>query len=128
MLFLMLPAIACAQQSNPVEIPRDTSFAVYSTFVKERKMYPFIRIVTPALPKGVAAVEDVVYCAYGTRELHLDLYCLEEQEERAYPGVILVHGGAWRPGNKSHQVPMAQRLAARGYVTAAVEYRWFRKI
>ena len=35
----------------------------------------------------------------------------------------MIHGGGWASGTKDHQVPMAQQLAAKGYVAAAVEYR-----
>jgi acetyl esterase/lipase len=35
----------------------------------------------------------------------------------------MIHGGGWRSGNKSMQVPMAQRIASKGFVTAAVEYQ-----
>jgi acetyl esterase/lipase len=36
---------------------------------------------------------------------------------------VVVHGGGWLNGDKSKFRPLAQTLAARGYVTAAVEYR-----
>ena len=37
--------------------------------------------------------------------------------------ILLVHGGGWKSGDKSLQIPMAKALAARGYVTAVLEYR-----
>jgi acetyl esterase/lipase len=40
-----------------------------------------------------------------------------------YPVVVLIHGGGWRSGSRSHLVPMDQRPAAAGYVTVPVEYR-----
>jgi pectinesterase len=111
------------QKDSTVLIPRDTSFTVYSAYGKAREQYPFISIVKPELREGVVADENGVYSKIGKRELHLDLFYPVEQKAQTYPGVILVHGGGWRSGDKSQSVPMAQWLAARGYVTAAVEYR-----
>jgi len=37
--------------------------------------------------------------------------------------VILVHGGAWKHGDKTDMAPLARRLARDGYVAVAVNYR-----
>lgn len=124
LLLLLFASVAAAQEKDSAGvIARDTSFTVYSAYIKAREQYPFISIVKPELPGGVVAEENVVYSKIGKRELHLDLFYPAEQKAQTYPGVILVHGGGWRSGDKSQAVPMAQWLAARGYVTAAVEYR-----
>lgn len=107
-------------------IPRDTSFTPYMAWIKIRKEFPQAQIVRPILPEGVLAKEDIVYASlpetpYGKRELHLDLF--RPDKSGKYPALIHVFGGGWRSGNKSMQVPMAQQIAAKGYVTASVEYR-----
>jgi pectinesterase len=119
----LLPTFVCSQTKETLAIPRDTSFTVYGSFKKERGKYPFISIVRPQLPDGVATDENVVYVEHGNRQLHLDIFYPANKVAGPYPGVILIHGGGWRSGDRSHQVPMAQQLAARGYVAAAVEYR-----
>ena len=120
LLLFLLPIVAAAQQG---EVPRDTSFTVHSAFVKERKRYPFIQIAQVEPIKGVRLVRDVVYSTIGNRELRLDVFYPAGRKRKRYPGVLLVHGGGWRSGNKSQQAPLAQQLAARGYVAVAVEYR-----
>jgi pectinesterase len=124
LLFIFTASLLFAQQKDEyATIPGDTSFTVNSTFKKERVKYPFIKIVTPSLPEGVIAEKNLVYISYDNRKLHLDLFYPKNLTDAPYPVVILVHGGGWRSGDKSHQIPMAQQVAARGYVTAAVEYR-----
>ena len=107
-------------------IPRDTSFTSYQAWIKIKKDFPDATIVKPKLPQGIRAENDVVYASlpntpFGKRELHLDLFRPEKTGK--YPALLLIHGGGWRSGNKSMDVPMAQQIAAKGYVTAAVEYR-----
>lgn len=110
-------------QSQTAEIPRDTTYTIHSNYLKLRKNYPFVQPIAPDLPKKVRAQTDLVYKKTGDRELHLDLFFPAKKKKKKYPGVILIHGGGWSSGSKAHQVPMAQQLAAKGYVAAAVEYR-----
>lgn len=116
--------IATAQPlANNSEVPRDTSFTVKSAFQKERAKYPFIQMVQSQLPEGVGERRNLVYASYGSRKLHVDLFYPVERTDKMSPAILLVHGGGWRSGDRSHQIPLAQQLASRGYVTAAVEYR-----
>ena len=106
--------------------PRDTSFTPYQAWIKIKKEFPQAQIVKPILPDGVLAENDIVYATlpetpFGKRDLHLDLF--RPKKSGKYPALLLIHGGGWRSGNKSMQVPMAQQIAAKGYVTASVEYR-----
>ena len=108
------------------EIPRDTSFTAYSTNIKIRKKHPEAVLVKPELPAGVKAYENVVYTTikktrFGDRDLHVDIF--RPDDDKTYPALIMIHGGGWNSGDKSLQVPMAQQIAARGYVTIPVEYR-----
>jgi pectinesterase len=104
-------------------IPRDTSFTLNNTVPKVYKQYPHARLVVATLPVGVAARENIVYARYGKRELHLDLFSPRVKANALAPGVILIHGGGWRSGYRQMEWPMAQLLAANGYVTATAEYR-----
>jgi pectinesterase len=105
------------------EIPRDTSFTLYSAWKGIVRKYPFAKPVVAELPEAVIAREDIVYTSLGSRELHLDLFKPSSRSSGPYPGVILIHGGGWYSGYRQMEFPMAQRLAAKGYVTATVEYR-----
>lgn len=103
-------------------IPRDTSFTVHSAFVKEKKYRDYIEIVKPKLPDNVIAKEQIIYSNPGKdRNLHLNLY--RPDDSKKYPALLMVHGGGWSSGDLSLQIPMAQQIASKGYVTIPVEYR-----
>jgi pectinesterase len=120
----LLTAFVIAQQRGvPGGAPCDTSFTVNNTATKVLKQYPHAKVVVARIPVGVAALENVIYAKDGVRELHLDLFAPVKKSTKGYPGVILIHGGGWRSGYRQMEWPMAQRLAAKGYVTATVEYR-----
>jgi acetyl esterase/lipase len=116
----LLPYFTSAQKK---EIPRDTSFTVYSSLIKEQKKYPAIKIAKPSPLKGVTAKENITYRQLTDRSLSLDIFYPSRENRRGYPGVVMIHGGGWRSGDRSQCVPIAQQLAANGYVAVAVEYR-----
>lgn len=123
-LLLALLTIGQGQtQAQSIAIPRDTSYTIRSAYLKLKKNYPAVHPIEPVLPPYVQQRLDVVYRRLGGRELHLDLFFPPLRKKHSYPGVLLIHGGGWSSGSKAHQVPMAQQLARRGYVAAAVEYR-----
>jgi acetyl esterase/lipase len=107
-------------------IPRDTSFTVANEFKKNLKRFPDIKIAKDVLPAGVKESRELVYTtlkntAFGDRDLHLDIFSPKKQGK--YPALIMIHGGGWRSGDKKLQIPMAQKLAAKGIVTLCVEYQ-----
>lgn len=103
-------------------IPRDTSFTVYSTYIKESKKRPHIQIVTPQKNKDIIAKEKVIYSQPNrNRNLHLNIY--RPDDNKKYPALLLVHGGGWNSGDLTLQIPLAQAVAAKGYVAMPVEYR-----
>lgn len=122
--FLSISGFSQAPKILP--IPRDTSYTSYQTWLKLKNEYPEIKIVRAKLPSGVIPMQDVVYATlpktiFGKRDLHLDLFRPEKSGK--YPALIMIFGGGWRSGNKSMDIPMAQQIAAKGYVTACIEYR-----
>jgi acetyl esterase/lipase len=115
--------LASAAQAQQLPAPRDTSFTVRSAFIKEKKRHPDISIARPALPPTVQAAHNLTYCTLGSRALQLDIFYPKAKRKKGYPAVLFIHGGGWRSGDRSNHVPMAQQLAARGYVTVTAEYR-----
>ncbi|QMU27074.1 alpha/beta hydrolase [Adhaeribacter radiodurans] len=116
----LLGGTAVAQR---VDFPRDTSFTVVSAFKNIKKQYPIVKPVLPKLPAGVKSKENIVYRSLGQRALHLDVFYPAKKTTKGYPGVLLIHGGGWRAGDKSMEWPMAQQLAAQGYIAVTAEYR-----
>ena len=74
------------------------------------------------IPDSVVATLDVPYAEYGDRKMLMDIFSLPPTGDDR-PGLVLVHGGGWHKGDKTKFRPLATRLAERGYVVAAIEYR-----
>ena len=64
---------------------------------------------------------DIVYSKVGDRELLLDAYLPEKGGPS--PAVLVVHGGAWRMGNRKQLRGYAEALAKTGFVCFAIDYR-----
>jgi acetyl esterase/lipase len=67
--------------------------------------------------------QDIVYAKAGASELKLDLG-RPGQGDGPFPVVVVIHGGAWRAGNKSDVRIVAAEFVRRGYATAAPQYRF----
>ncbi|MEZ0484349.1 alpha/beta hydrolase fold domain-containing protein [Fibrella aquatica] len=116
--------LATAQPVSGLTNRRDTSFTTWGAYQKLKKTFPEARIVEPVTPDGVTASMNLVYCSQNGRDLHLDAFYPTKFQRRALrPAVLVIHGGGWRSGDRSQHIPLAQRLAAAGYVAVTVEYR-----
>ena len=118
-VMILVSVMAFAQQ----QIPRDTSFTIQGTFIKEKKHRPYIEIAHPEINDGVTFLKDQVYKTIGERALTADVYFPKKKIKENYPGVVLIHGGGWRSGDKTQTASMAIALANAGYVAVCVEYR-----
>jgi len=119
LLFLLFP-IMCWSQN---EFPKDTSFSVYSAGKKIKKDFPQASPVQEIVSREFLSLPNQVYRVRSNRKLRMDVFLPNKECGKKQPLVMMIHGGGWRSGNKSHLVPMAQQLAIDGYVTASVEYR-----
>jgi pectinesterase len=123
--FLLVLAGACAKaQQKP--IPVDSSYSVANVYKQIHKDFPYAVPAIDSVPANVVAHRNLVYTtlpqtAFGKRDLHLDVFT--PAAKGTYPALIMIHGGGWRSGTRSMQVPMAQMLAAKGFVTIPVEYQ-----
>jgi pectinesterase len=75
------------------------------------------------LPSSVAEERGISYCNTGTRDLKLDVFHPKVKSKKMLPAVLIIHGGGWRSGDRSQHIPLAQKLAERGFVAVTVEYR-----
>lgn len=110
-----------AQQK--IAVLKDTSFTNVSAYQKEKKKYPFIKMVNLQLPKSVIKKENVNYKTIGERKLAVDIYYPKSKAKKNRPAVVLIHGGGWKSGDKSQNYNQAVMLAKNGYVAITVEYR-----
>lgn len=75
---------------------------------------------TPAAP-AIEVRSGQTFAEPDGRELEADVYL--PAGEGPFPGALVVHGGAWIVGSKTRMRRMANRLAERGYVAVAIDYR-----
>jgi acetyl esterase/lipase len=74
-------------------------------------------------PHGPFTVtHDVRYGTAGGQDLLLDTYVPDDKNAERV-SVFLLHGGGWRLGDKRDVVDFATRMAQRGWVVFAVNYR-----
>lgn len=115
LVFLNLKSFCVAQN-----IIKDTSYTVNSSFEKYKSKFLAIEIVKPKQYLNISETENILYKTIENRSLCLDAFINKKENS---PTVILVHGGGWKSGNKSHMKPLAQYIASKGYSCFAIEYR-----
>ena len=76
----------------------------------------------PRVPDTVIADRDVAYSNVGGKQT-MDVIRPRDNSAKPRPAVLLVHGGGFRAGSKEGYIPLAVKLAERGYVAATVNYR-----
>jgi acetyl esterase/lipase len=86
-----------------------------------------VALVAALLSAGAVLAEeiDVTYgVTYAERDsgpVKADVYV--PRGDGPFPGVLVVHGGAWRVGSRSQLGGVAQLLAERGFTAVAISYR-----
>lgn len=86
-----------------------------------------VQLLRNADPRPVS-VRTVNYVTREETPLALDLYMARDTADRAArppaPLVITIHGGSWAGGSPRDMPELNHYLAARGYVVAAISYRF----
>lgn len=72
-------------------------------------------------PLKFTLTENLQYGEAGGKKLELDL--AKPDGEGPFPGLVFIHGGGWRGGNRQSYRPAIQQAAALGYVAVTVSYR-----
>lgn len=91
------------------------------------RLFPFLltTLVCAAaeltIPPDVIIDRGVDYTSIPHGKLAMDI--VRPKAPGHYPGIILIHGGGFSGGNRESYLPMAIRLAQKGYVAATVSYR-----
>ncbi len=82
----------------------------------------------PATPLKSTVTNDLVYKQVDGQELTLDIARPADGEGSApFPAVVVIHGGAWRTGDKKDNRTLLAEFAARGYVAISPQYRFYPK-
>ncbi|WP_353720276.1 pectinesterase family protein [Dyadobacter sp. 676] len=102
---------------------QDTSFSVRGSYRREIAHHPGIRIADSSLPAPVQIIRNVHYRTTSTgKKLFLDVYKPKRKGKAALPAILMIHGGGWRSGDRTHNNTLARRLAAQGYVCLTADY------
>lgn len=109
--------IAFSQSSFPV----DTTYTVKSVYDKVKKSHPYISYVAAPHYKNIKKEKEIVYKKINDRKLHLDAYFSKTKKQN--PGIVIIHGGGWRSGNKSQMENFAIEMASKNYSCFTIEYR-----
>jgi pectinesterase len=114
---------AFSQSTAGLTGQRDTSYGNYAAFENTKKTHPFIKLITEFTNPAVAEEKNIVYTTIGNRKLLTDVFYPKEKSKNKRITVIMIHGGGWRTGNRTQHYPLAQKLAALGYICFTPEYR-----
>lgn len=74
------------------------------------------------VPDQVQMRVDVTYGTGGDEPLRMDM-AWPRDVTQPLPCVVVIHGGAWRAGNRQVHLKDIVRFAERGYVAATIQYR-----
>lgn len=79
--------------------------------------------VEPSFLAGMTCRQDIVYAKPGVKPLKYDAYIPDGAKN--LPGIVIIHGGAWRMNCEDVMSGMARELARNGkYVVFSIDYRW----
>ena len=108
-LLTLAPSIRAAEVGSP---PTNAAFP------------PMIRMAPPRLPDDVELIGDVECGKGGERVLKLNLIRPKNPPKEPMPVVVFIFGGAFHVGTRNTGIRHLSHFAQRGYVGAAIEYRY----
>lgn len=98
----------------------DDSYTIGQRFAQYQDKYPGIAWPAVTWQEGQSVLFDRPYKTADGRDLHIDVF---RPAKPGKQGIVMVHGGAWRAGDKSHFYALAGLLAQRGYTVFLPEFR-----
>lgn len=118
-MLLSIGAVALVQGKD---ITVDDSYSPGERYARYKPKHPELEWPVLTFRAGQSVEFEQPYKHVDGRDLHLDVFhpSVENHNGQA---IILIHGGGWRAGNKSHFYPLANLLAQRGYLVVTPEYR-----
>ena len=123
--FTLITLALFAQSTKGLTGKTDTGYTTFKAYNDIKKSHPNTVISYPSdkLPPSVKAEKDIIYHSIGDRKLRLDAFFSKKNPQNPRPAILIIHGGGWRTGNRAQHLPLAQHLAALGYVCFTPEYR-----
>jgi len=122
-LFLLISESCLAQSKAGLTGTHDTSFTIRHEYLKVKKNYEHVKIVDEIHSSSVVEKRNITYCTIGRRKLLVDAFFPSADSRQKRTAVMIIFGGGWRSGNRAMHYPLAERLAALGYVCFTPDYR-----
>jgi acetyl esterase/lipase len=122
-LFLLITLVITVASAQKASYPIDSSYTVAGSFEKVKKDYPDVVVTKIEAGPEVMVATNMTYKTIGPRSLQMDIYSPQGNKTQLRPVVLMIHGGGWASGTRSHMEVMAKDLARNGYVAVPVSYR-----
>lgn len=110
-----------AQSKKGLTFKTDTSFTKYQAVKWALSQSPNAKLAFAENVKNVIVKENIKYTSEDGMDLMLDVF--SPLNIRNAPCIIIIHGGGWRSGDRTHHHEMAKVLASKGYVVITPSYR-----
>jgi pectinesterase len=110
-----------AQSKKGLTYKTDTSFTKYQAVKWALSQSPNAKLAIAKDVKNITIKENIKYTTEGGMDLMLDV--VSPKNKKNAPCLIIIHGGGWRSGDRTHHHEMANVLASRGYVVVTPSYR-----
>lgn len=122
-LFFLLGSFQAvfAQSKKGLTYKTDTSFTKYQAVKWALSQSPNAKLAFSENVKNVIVKENIKYTTEEGMDLMLDVFSPKNKQNA--PCLIILHGGGWRSGDRTHHHEMAKVLASRGYVVITPSYR-----
>lgn len=89
-----------------------------------KKFYEKITKLRLQIPtSSVVYRQDIEFTNRREHSLKMDILHPRILPKQSMPGLVWIHGGAWREGNKEDGIELLLPFARRGYFCASIEYR-----
>jgi pectinesterase len=121
LLLLFSSAAIFAQSKKGLTFKADTSFTRYQAVKWALAQSPNAKLATAKDVKNITIKENIKYTTENGMDLMLDIF--SPKNKKNAPCLIIIHGGGWRSGDRTHHHEMAKVLASRGYVVVTPSYR-----
>ena len=92
-------------------------------FFKFWRVKQLLKMFRLQIPKSLVYIQDVEFTKGRERPLKMDILRSRTLPAQPMPGLVWIHGGAWREGNKEEGFKPLLPFARQGYLCASIEYR-----
>jgi len=121
-LLLLSPLVRASLVAERLEPSLAEAFSVSPARPSAASPLRFMRLLSETTQTTIER-RSLVYATSGGESLEMDLYRTANLSVPV-PAVVVIHGGSWQSGDRGQLADLNHYLASRGYVVAAISYRF----